>query len=71
MSGRPQQKKPAYIGGGESAPAGSFLTSFWRSQITAPDKREGNILIAVSTTVFAAAIIFTRTFGDLIVPQFA
>jgi hypothetical protein len=36
----------SFIGQGEHAAheAGNFITNFWRTQVTAPDKREGNVL---------------------------
>lgn len=33
----------SYIGGGADAPATNFFSAFWKTQITAPDKVEGNI----------------------------
>ncbi|CDZ96407.1 hypothetical protein [Phaffia rhodozyma] len=68
MSGRPAQRN--YIGGGAEAPATNFFSAFWKTQVTAPDKIEGNIAIAVSSALFAGAIIFTRNFGDLLLPAF-
>ncbi|CAO3679958.1 unnamed protein product [Umbelopsis ramanniana] len=37
-----------------------------KSEIFAPEKRQGNINIALSLTVFTGAIVFLRNFGDLL-----
>jgi hypothetical protein len=37
-----------------------------KSELFAPEKRQGNINIALSLTVFTGAIVFLRNFGDLL-----
>ncbi|OZJ04953.1 hypothetical protein BZG36_01778 [Bifiguratus adelaidae] len=44
----------------------SAFARFVRTEITAPEKRQGNINIAISLTVFTGAIVFLRNFGDLL-----
>ncbi|CAO3675643.1 unnamed protein product [Umbelopsis vinacea] len=36
-----------------------------KAELFAPEKRQGNINIALSLTVFTGAIVFLRNFGDL------
>ncbi|RUP47669.1 hypothetical protein BC936DRAFT_145470 [Jimgerdemannia flammicorona] len=50
-----------------SQPTSNFLTRFVRSELLAPEKRAGNINIAISLTVFASAIVFLRNFGEQLV----
>ncbi|RUS23035.1 hypothetical protein BC937DRAFT_93078 [Endogone sp. FLAS-F59071] len=50
-----------------SQPTSNFFTRFVRSELLAPEKRSGNISIAISLTVFASAIVFLRNFGELLV----
>ncbi|KAH8555579.1 hypothetical protein BGW37DRAFT_477779 [Umbelopsis sp. PMI_123] len=42
-----------------------FLAAI-KSELFAPEKRQGNINIALSLTVFTGAIVFLRNFGDLL-----
>jgi len=37
-----------------------------KAELFAPEKRQGNINIALSLTVFTGAIVFLRNFGDLL-----
>ncbi|KAL0078222.1 hypothetical protein J3Q64DRAFT_1681289 [Phycomyces blakesleeanus] len=44
---------------------GSFVQSV-KSELFSPEKRQGNLNIALSLSVFAGAIVFLRNFGELL-----
>jgi hypothetical protein len=48
---------------GEKNP--SFLQAI-KSEIFSPEKRQGNLNIALSVTVFTGAIVFLRNWGELL-----
>ncbi|RCH78029.1 hypothetical protein CU097_001511, partial [Rhizopus azygosporus] len=48
---------------GEQSP--SFLQAV-KSELFSPEKRQGNINIALSLTVFTGAIVFLRNWGELL-----
>ncbi|CAM0141119.1 hypothetical protein VKS41_004929 [Umbelopsis sp. WA50703] len=49
----------------QTTEAESFIQTI-KTELFAPEKRQGNINIALSLTVFTGAIVFLRNFGDLL-----
>ncbi|KAI7869966.1 hypothetical protein BDF14DRAFT_1777952 [Spinellus fusiger] len=43
----------------------SFLQSI-KSELFSPEKRQGNLNIALSLSVFTGAVVFLRNFGELL-----
>lgn len=49
-------------------PNESAFSRFIREEVFAPEKLSGNINIFAAVGVFAAGVLATRTWGDLLVP---
>jgi len=59
----------SYISGRPDAESDeSAWQSFLRTEVFSPEKRQGNINMLVSISMFAVGIVGVRMFGDLMVP---
>ena len=64
-------QKGFLTGGAKGTPKApeTFFQRFWKEEIVAADKREGNLSILWGVAVFAGGIVFARTIGpDVLVP---